>query len=155
MKLKPFRQTEILLVEDSQADALIAQEAFAEFQITDTLHVVEDGLEAMAYLQQAGPYASAPRPDLILLDLNLPRKHGREVLADIKANRNLRTIPVIVLTTSHAEQDILQAYGQHANCYIVKPVGFKNYLETMKLIRQFWFTVATLPSEVEHEQDNH
>jgi CheY-like chemotaxis protein len=151
MNPKPFKQAEILLVEDSRADVLIAQEAFAEFQVIDTFHVVEDGVQALAYLHQDDPYASAPRPDLLLLDLNLPRKNGREVLTEIKADPDLRTIPVIILTTSHAEQDVLQSYDMHANCYIVKPFGFKNYLETMKLIRQFWFTVATLPSEVNHE----
>lgn len=151
---KPFRQAEILLVEDSRADALIAREAFAEFQITETLHVVEDGLQALAYLRQEDPYASAPRPDLILLDLNLPRKTGREVLAEIKADQTLKTIPVIILTTSQAEQDVQQAYTHHANCYIVKPVGFNKYIEAMKAIQQFWFSVATLPSEVAHDDQD-
>lgn len=127
---------------------LITREAFAEFKLLNTLHVVEDGVEALAFLRREGKYASAPRPDLILLDLNLPRKNGREVLAEIKTDRNLKPFPVVVLTTSHSEQDVLQAYDKHANCYIVKPVGFDNFVEAMKTIRQFWFSVVTLPSEV-------
>jgi two-component system, chemotaxis family, response regulator Rcp1 len=154
MNSKLFKQAEILLVEDSPADILIAREAFTEFKITNTLHVVEDGVEAMTYLRQEGKYASAPRPDLILLDLNLPRKNGREVLIEIKADSNLRSIPVVILTTSHAEQDVLQAYDQYANCYIVKPVGFDNFIEAMKSVRQFWFSVVTLPPEAPHEQDS-
>lgn len=153
MNQKNIEQIEILLVEDSPADVLITREAFREFKITNTLHVVVDGVEAIAYLNQEGKYASQPRPDLILLDLNLPRKNGREVLAEIKANPKHKNIPVVVLTTSHSEQDILQAYDQHANCYIVKPVGFNNFVEAVKSIRQFWFSVVTLPSEVVHGQD--
>lgn len=153
MNHKNIEQIEILLVEDSLADVLITREAFREFKIVNTLHVVEDGVEALAYLNQEGRYASKPRPDLILLDLNLPRKNGREVLAEIKANPKHKNIPVVVLTTSHSEQDILQAYDQHANCYIVKPVGFNNFVEAVKSIRQFWFSVVTLPSEVVHGQD--
>jgi CheY-like chemotaxis protein len=132
---------------------LITREAFAEFKIFNTLHVVEDGVEAMAFLNQDGKYASVPRPDLILLDLNLPRKNGREVLAEIKSDPTLKSIPVAVLTTSHSEKDVLQAYDQHANCYIVKPVGFDNFVEAMKTIRQFWFSVVTLPPEETHGKD--
>ena len=153
MNQKNIEQIEILLVEDSPADVLITREAFREFKIINTLHVVDDGVEALAYLNQEGRYASQPRPDLILLDLNLPRKNGREVLAEIKANPKYKNIPVVVLTTSHSEQDILQAYDQHANCYIVKPVGFNNFVEAVKSVRQFWFSVVTLPSEVVHGQD--
>lgn len=149
-----MNQIDILLVEDSPADVLITREAFAEFKIVNTLHVVEDGVEAMAFLNQAGKYASAPRPDLILLDLNLPRKNGREVLAEIKADSQFKTIPVVVLTTSQSEQDVLQAYDRHANCYIVKPVGFDNFVEAMKTIRQFWFSLVTLPPEETHGQDS-
>jgi two-component system, chemotaxis family, response regulator Rcp1 len=151
MSMKNMNHVDILLVEDSPADVLITREAFAEFRVLNTLHVVEDGVEAIAFLKQAGKYASAPRPDLILLDLNLPRKNGREVLAEIKADPGFKTIPVVVLTTSYSEQDVLQAYDQHANCYIVKPVGFDNFVEAMKSIRQFWFSVVTLPSEDAHE----
>jgi chemotaxis family two-component system response regulator Rcp1 len=153
MNPKSFKQVEILLVEDSPVDVLITREAFAEFKILNTLHVVEDGVEALAFLRREGKYADAPRPDMILLDLNLPRKNGREVLAEIKADPKLKSIPVAILTTSHSEQDVLQAYDSYANCYIVKPVGFENFVEAMKSIRQFWFSVVTLPSEVTHEQD--
>jgi two-component system response regulator len=114
---------------------------------------VEDGVEALAFLHQEGRYASMPRPDLILLDLNLPRKNGREVLAEIKNDEILRSIPVVILTTSHSEKDVLQAYDQHANCYIVKPVGFENFVEAMKSIRQFWFSIVTLPPEETHGKD--
>ncbi len=141
----PMKQVDILLVEDSPADVLMTREAFTEAKLLNTLHVVEDGVEALAFLNRTGKYTAAPRPDLILLDLNLPRKNGREVLAEIKANPNLKTIPVVVLTTSDSELDVLQAYGQHANCYIVKPVGFANFAEAMRSIRQFWFSVVTLP----------
>ena len=147
MKTKELRQFEILLVEDSPADVLLTREAFKEFKIVNALHVVEDGVEALLFLNQDGKYAAVPRPDLILLDLNLPRKNGREVLAEIKNDPDLRHIPVVILTTSHSEQDVLQSYDQHANCYIVKPVGFENFVEAMKSIRQFWFSVVTLPPE--------
>ena len=150
MNTKSLRQIEILLVEDSPTDVLITREAFKEFKIVNALNVVEDGVEALAFLNQQGKYASAPRPDLILLDLNLPRKNGREVLAEIKADPKLKNIPVVVLTTSHSEQDVLQAYDQHANCYIVKPVGFEKFVEAMKSIRQFWLSVVTLPPEETH-----
>jgi CheY-like chemotaxis protein len=153
MSLKTMNHVDILLVEDSPADVLITREAFLEFRIFNTLHVVEDGVEALAFLRQAGKYTAVPRPNLILLDLNLPRKNGREVLAEIKADENLKSIPVIVLTTSHSEQDVMQAYGQHANCYIVKPVGFENFVTAMQSIRQFWFSVVTLPPEADHGQD--
>src|SRR5260221_4493700 len=129
MTMKSMNHVDILLVEDSPADILITREAFEEFRLLNTLHVVEDGTEALTFLHQEGKYASAPRPDLILLDLNLPRKNGREVLTEIKADQNLKHIPVVILTTSHSEQDLLVTYGQHANCYIVKPVGFENFVE--------------------------
>jgi len=138
---------EILLVEDSPADVLITQEAFHEARLLNEIHVVEDGAQAMEFLRRKGAYASAPRPDLILLDLNLPRKNGREVLAEIKADEELRSIPVIVLTTSSAEEDILRAYDLHANCYVVKPVGFENFLKAVQSIRNFWFSVVALPSD--------
>jgi two-component system, chemotaxis family, response regulator Rcp1 len=147
------KQIEILLVEDSPTDVLFVHEALDEFKSTNALHVVEDGIEALAFLNQEEKYASSPRPDLILLDLNLPRKNGREVLTEIKADSRFKSIPVVVLTTSRAEQDILQAYNLQANCYIVKPVRFDNFLEAMKTIREFWFSVVTLPTEVTHDQD--
>ena len=147
MTMRSMNHVDILLVEDSPADVLITREAFEEFRLTNTLYVVEDGVEALAFLNQEGKYASMPQPDLILLDLNLPRKNGREVLAEIKSDSKFKSIPVVILTTSHSEKDILQAYDQHANCYIVKPVGFENFVEAMKTIRQFWFSVVTLPPE--------
>lgn len=151
MNTKTPRFVDILLVEDSPTDVIITREAFEEFRVLNKLHVVEDGIQAMAYLRRQGEYAAATRPDLILLDLNLPRKHGREVLTEIKRDPALKSIPVVVLTTSQSERDVLEAYDQHANCYIVKPVGFENFLEALKTIRQFWFGVVTLPTEVEHE----
>jgi CheY-like chemotaxis protein len=148
MTTKSFpRQIEILLVEDSPADILLTREAFEQNKIANTLHVVEDGIQAMDFLHRQGAYASAPRPDLILLDLNLPRKNGREVLAEIKADPELKKIPIVVLTTSSADEDILRAYNLNANCYVVKPVGFDNFMEAMQTIRHFWFSVVTLPPE--------
>ena len=154
MSMQTMNHVDIILVEDSPADVLITREAFEEFRLTNTLHIVEDGVEAMAFLNQEGKYASAPQPDLILLDLNLPRKNGREVLTEIKADPRFKSIPVVILTTSHSEKDVLQAYDQHANCYIVKPVGFENFVEAMKSIRQFWFSVVTLPPEAPYGQDS-
>lgn len=143
----PTKHIEILLVEDSPADILITREAFQDARLLNTIHVVEDGVKALEFLRQEGSYASAPRPDLILLDLNLPRKNGREVLAEIKGNAEFKTIPVVVLTTSNADEDILQAYDLHANCYVVKPVGFDNFLAAVQSIENFWFSVVVLPPE--------
>jgi chemotaxis family two-component system response regulator Rcp1 len=145
MNTDPPQLVEILMIEDSQADVLMTREAFKQARLANTLHVVEDGVRAMQYLRQEAEFASSPRPDLILLDLNLPRKNGREVLAEIKADPGLRTIPVIILTTSQAEQDILGAYNLHANCYIVKPVGFENFVTAIQSIESFWFSLVTLP----------
>jgi len=148
MTISPLhRPIEILLVEDSPADILITREAFEEARLMNAIHVVEDGVQALEFLRREGRYASAPRPDLILLDLNLPRKNGREVLAEIKADESFKIIPVIVLTTSNASEDILQAYDLHANCYVVKPVGFENFLKAVQSIRNFWFSVVALPPE--------
>ena len=141
------KHIEILLIEDSPADILLTREAFEESRILNTLHVAEDGVQAMDFLRKCGAYASAPRPDLILLDLNLPRKNGREVLAEIKADPDLKKIPIVVLTTSSAEEDVLKAYDLSANCYVVKPVGFDNFMEAMQSIRHFWFSIVTLPPE--------
>ena len=147
MNLKSLKPVDILLVEDSPTDVLITREAFTESKLLNTLHVVEDGVEALEFLSRTGKYASMPRPDLILLDLNLPRKNGRELLGEIKSDPRFKNIPVVILTTSQSEKDILEAYDQHANCYIVKPVEFGNFVEAVKSIRQFWFSVVTLPSE--------
>ena len=141
------KPVEILLVEDSPADVLMTREAFDQAKMINTIHVVEDGEQAILFLRKAGAYASSPRPDLILLDLNLPRKNGREVLAEIKADESLRTIPVAILTTSNAEKDVIESYGLYANCYIVKPVQFENFVQAVQNIQNFWFGVVTLPSD--------
>ena len=141
------RPIEILLVEDSPSDAQLAIEAMHEAKIANNLSHVEDGVEAMQFLRQEGPYRDAPRPDLILLDLNLPRRDGRQVLEDLKQDPELMRIPVVVLTTSRAEQDVLRSYALHANCYITKPVDFVQFMEVVKSIEHFWLAVVTLPRE--------
>jgi len=140
------RPIEILLAEDSATDVMLAEEALHAAKMNNNLHVVKDGVEAMAFLRKEGKYAEVPRPDLILLDLNMPRKDGREVLAEVKADASLRMIPVVVLTTSDAQEDVLKAYGLHANCYIKKPVDFEQFANVVRAIDQFWFTVVTLPA---------
>ena len=140
------RPIEILLVEDSSTDVMLAEEALDRAKMRNNLHVVKDGVEAMAFLRREGPYANVPRPDLVLLDLNMPRKDGREVLAEVKADDDLKYIPVVVLTTSQAQADVLRAYGLHANCYISKPVDFEQFTDVVRAIDQFWFTVVTLPT---------
>lgn len=136
---------EILLVEDSPTDALLAREALEYAKVCNRLHVVTDGAEAIAFVRRQGRYADAPRPDLILLDLNLPKKDGREVLKEIKSDEQLRIIPVVVLTTSSAEADVVQSYDLHANCYIVKPVDFEKFAAVVRTLECFWFAVVTLP----------
>lgn len=138
---------EILLVEDNPGDVRLAVEALKEAHVNNRLAVVADGIEALSYLRQEGKFAQSPRPDLILLDLNLPRKDGREVLTDIKGDANLRRIPVVVLTTSRAEEDVLRAYNSHANCYITKPVDFQQFMDVIKSIENFWLTIVKLPTE--------
>lgn len=135
---------EVLLVEDNPGDARLAAEAFKEGAVPCRLHVASDGIEAMAFLRRQGRHETAPRPDLILLDLNLPRKDGREVLAEIKEDPGLRRIPVIVLTTSQAESDIARAYELHANCYIVKPVDFDRFIDVVRGIEDFWCRLVKL-----------
>jgi CheY-like chemotaxis protein len=137
---------QILMVEDNEGDVYMAMEALKAAKIAVSLHVVPDGVEALEYLRRQGKHAAAPRPDLILLDLNLPRKDGRQVLAEIKPDPDLRAIPVVILTSSKAEQDVIKSYDLHANCYIVKPVSFAGLLEIIKSIEQFWLTVVKLPS---------
>ena len=139
------RPIEILLVEDSPSDAEFTVEALKEATVRNHLSIAEDGVPAMEFLPRQGRYANAPRPDLIMLDLNLPRKDGREVLAELKADENLKMIPVVVLTTSRAEEDILRAYQLHANCYIAKPVDFQQFLTVVRSIESFWLFVVTLP----------
>ncbi len=141
------RQIDILLVEDNPGDVRLTMEALKEAKLLNTIHHVSDGVEALAYLRQEGKYANAPRPDLVLLDLNLPKKDGREVLAEVKNDSKLRRIPIVILTTSRAEQDILKAYNLHANCYISKPVDLDQFIKVAKSIDDFWFTMVRLPSE--------
>ncbi len=143
---KSSKAIEVLLIEDSPGDVRLTIEALKEAKVTNNLSVVQDGVEAIDFLQQKGKYKDAVRPDLILLDLNLPRKDGREVLAEIKSDSNLKRIPVVVLTTSRAESDILKAYDLHANCYITKPVDFKQFMTVVKSIEDFWLTVVKLPA---------
>lgn len=145
MKSKGYRPVEILLVEDSPTDVLLAKEALESSKLANNLHVVNDGVEAMAFLHREGTYSESPCPDLILLDLNLPKKDGREVLSEIKEDDRLKRIPVVVLTTSKDETDVLKAYGLHANCYVVKPVDFEKFAEIVQSIENFWFSVVTLP----------
>jgi len=141
------RPIEILLVEDNPGDVRLTREALADNKIRNTLHVVADGVQALAFLRRQGKHATVPRPDLILLDLNLPKKDGREVLAEIKGNGNLRRIPVVVLTTSGAEEDILKAYDLNANCYVTKPVKLDSFIQVVKSIETFWMTIVELPPE--------
>ncbi len=136
---------DILLVEDNPGDVRLTQEAFKEGKIHNKLFVVNDGEEALDFLYKRGNYSDAVRPDIILLDLNMPKKDGREVLADIKANDDLKRIPVVVLTTSKAEEDILKSYNLHANCYIAKPVELDAFITIVKNIQDFWFTIVKLP----------
>jgi CheY-like chemotaxis protein len=139
------RSIDILLVEDSPTDALMTREALEFSKVVNRLHVVENGVDALAFLRREGRFSDAPRPGLILLDLNLPRKSGREVLVEIKSNPELKSIPVVILSTSMAEDDITQSYGLHANCYITKPVEFYKFAEAIQSVREFWFDVVTLP----------
>lgn len=141
------KPVEILLVEDSPSDADLAVETLGESKVLNNLHVVEDGVEALAFLRREGAHANAPRPDVILLDLNLPKKSGLEVLTEIKSDPQFMRIPVVILTTSAAEEDILKSYSLHANCYITKPVDFEQFTKVVKLIEDFWLAVVKLPVE--------
>jgi CheY-like chemotaxis protein len=139
----------ILLVEDNIGDSDLAREALEGSKIKNDLHVVDDGEKAMAFLRRLGEFAAAPRPDLILLDLNLPRMDGREVLAEIKADQSLKRIPVVILTTSRAEEDVVKSYNLHANCYITKPIDLNQFLRVVRSIEDFWLSIVVLPpSEV-------
>ncbi|AFY48845.1 response regulator with CheY-like receiver domain and winged-helix DNA-binding domain [Nostoc sp. PCC 7524] len=138
---------EVLLVEDNPGDAQLTRIALEDSKISVHLNVVEDGVEAMAFLRKQEKYANVPHPDIVLLDLNLPRKDGREVLAEIKTDENLKRIPVVVLTTSQAEEDILKAYNLAANCYITKPVDFDQFVRIVQSIENFWFAIVKLPPE--------
>ena len=140
------KPVEILLVEDNTDDVTLTQEALDAGKVSNNLSVAWDGVEALQYLNREGPYADAPEPDIILFDLNLPKKDGREVLAEIKSDERLKHIPVVVLTTSQAEQDILKSYRLHASCYVTKPVDFDEFIEIVQSIEDFWFTIVKLPS---------
>jgi CheY-like chemotaxis protein len=139
------RPVEILLVEDNPGDERLTREALKEGKVYSNLHWVKDGVEAMDFLRRKGKHAGAPRPDIVLLDLNLPKKDGREVLQDIKNDGDLKRIPVVVLTTSKAEEDVLRTYDLHANCYVTKPVDLEKFIVVVKSIDVFWLTVVTLP----------
>lgn len=141
------RPINILLVEDNPGDARLTKEALRDAKVRNELSVVVDGVEAMAFLRRENGYASAPRPDLILLDLNLPRKDGRQVLEEIKQDKDLQRIPIAVLTTSQAEKDILTSYNLHANCYITKPVDLDEFMRVVKGIEEFWLSIVKLPPQ--------
>ena len=147
MELSGPQAIQVLLVEDSPGDIRLTQEALKDAKIHINLHVVRDGEQAMSFLMREGEYANAPRPDLILLDLNLPKKDGREVLQEIKESPTLKIIPVVILTTSAAEADILRSYLLHANCYITKPVSLDGFLTVVKSIEDFWMSVVKLPGK--------
>lgn len=140
-----LKHIEILLVEDDEGDVLLTKRALASGKIFNSLNVAKDGVEAMEFLRQEGSNAEAPRPDLIMLDLNMPRMDGRETLAQIKQDESLKTIPVVVLTTSDSDQDILQSYDLQANCFITKPVDLKQFVDVISAVENFWFSVVKLP----------
>ena len=149
MESKQGEPVTILLVEDNPADAQLTQEGLKRAKVLNRLHVVEDGEEAIAFLRRQGRFADAPRPDLVFLDLNLPKIDGREVLATVKADPDLEHIPIVVLTSSDTEADVLRAYKAKANCYVKKPVMFQEFLATIKLIDDFWLSVVKLPHQAE------
>lgn len=142
------RQVEFLLAEDNPGDVRLTKEALRESKIRNNLNVVPDGVEAMAFLRREEKYADAPTPDVVLLDLNLPKKDGREVLAEIKSDPVLKRIPVVIITSSEAEQDILRTYDLHANCYVTKPVDLDQFIKVIQSIESFWLTIVKLPSSV-------
>lgn len=136
---------EILLIEDNPADIRLTQEAFREARLHNTIHVAQDGVSAMAFIRQTAPFQHAPRPDLILLDLNLPKKDGREILKEVKSDPHTRTIPVVVLTTSEDEGDVLRSYDLHANAYLVKPIDVLRFITMIRSLESFWLSVVKLP----------
>lgn len=137
---------EILLVEDSEPDILLTEEAFSESKVKNHLNVARDGEEALQFLRREGEFADAPRPDVILMDINMPRKNGLEVLEEIKADPELRSIPVLILTTSQADEDVRRSYSGHASGYVVKPVGFENFLQAIRAFEEFWLTFVRFPA---------
>lgn len=142
-----LKVVDVLLVEDNPADARLIEEVFKDFKIANELHIVDDGIKAMQFLHQEGAYSDVHLPDLIMLDLNLPRKDGREVLAEIKQDEKLKFVPVVILTTSSDRQDIVNTYMHHANCFITKPVDFEQFMNVIQYIEDFWFTVVKLPQK--------
>src|SRR5271165_3202936 len=152
--MKPVSPIDILLVEDSPSDVRLTREALKEAKVLNTLHVAQDGVAALDFLRREGQYAGSPEPHLILLDLNLPKKDGREVLAEIKQDERLKRIPVVVLTTSRAEEDIVRSYNLHANAYVTKPVDLTQFLEVIRAIEAFWLAVVTLPPGAKAEFDS-
>ncbi|MBC7474079.1 MAG: response regulator [Candidatus Sericytochromatia bacterium] len=147
MTQSSIRAVEILLVEDNLADIRLTKEVLKDSKVSNNIHPVMDGVEAISFLKKEGKYQNVPRPDLILLDLNLPKKDGREVLEEIKKDDKLKRIPVVILTTSKAEQDIIKSYNLHANCYITKPVNLEQFITIVEAIEDFWFTIVKLPIE--------
>jgi CheY-like chemotaxis protein len=145
--LERARPIEILLVDDNPGDVQLTTRAFQDANVHNTLHVARDGVEAMAFLRREGHYADAPRPDLVLLDLNLPKKDGREVLEEIKASEDLTRIPLVILTASEAEEDIVRTYGLHASCYVTKPVDLDRFISVVRSLETFWLTIVELPKE--------
>lgn len=149
MNLEPIgKPVEILLIEDNEGDVRLTREGFRDGKVSNNLHVVGDGERALAFLRKQGEFADAPRPDLVLLDLNLPRKDGREVLAEMKADPSLSRIPVVILTASEADEDILRAYNLNVNCYISKPVDLEQFVKVVKSVESFWLSVVKLPGEI-------
>lgn len=148
MENEVSRQVEFLLAEDNPGDVRLTQEALRESKISNNLNVVKDGVEALAFLRKEGQYADAPTPDVVLLDLNLPKKDGREVLAEIKSDPQLKRIPVVIVTSSEAEKDILRTYDLHANCYVSKPVDLDQFIKVIQAIESFWLTIVKLPSDI-------
>jgi two-component system, chemotaxis family, response regulator Rcp1 len=139
------RPVEILIVEDNDGDVRLAREGLNEWKLLNNLHVADDGVKALEFLRRSGKYADAPRPDLIMLDLNLPKKDGRQVLKEIKEDDDLKKIPVVILTTSKAEEDIVKSYSLHANCYVTKPLAIAQFITVVQAIESFWFTIVKLP----------
>ncbi len=147
MTKQKYKMIEILLIEDNPGDVRLTKEALKECKIANKLHVALDGIEAIDFLYKKGKFNNSPRPDVILLDLNLPKKDGREVLAEIKQDKDLRRIPVVVLTTSKSQEDIIKTYNLHANCYISKPIGMVQFIKVVKSIGDFWFSIVKLPPD--------
>lgn len=152
MEIRNGKPVEILLVEDNPGDVRLILEAFREGKVANIMRVATDGEEALAILRREGPHATAKRPDIIMLDLNLPKKDGREVLAEIKMDPNLKRIPVMILTSSKAEEDIVKSYNLYANCYITKPVGLDQFIQVARTIEDFWLTIVKLPPNEENER---